>query len=78
MSGPGLFFSTHTAYEGTYMKCLACGDWDVYWVQTVMHNQDEGYEEYACNCCKSRSEYGFKIIERKLSGENNVVPPEQS
>lgn len=56
------------------MRCLICGDSDVYWVQTVMHNEDEGYEEYSCNCCKGRSEYGFRIKEREYTGKDDVIP----
>ena len=59
------------------MKCLVCGDWDVTWVQTVMHNEREGYEEYSCNCCKGRSEYGVRFLECQYTGKNDVCPYEQ-
>jgi uncharacterized protein YecE (DUF72 family) len=63
--------------EEQSMKCLVCGSWDVSWVQTVMHNEDEGYEEYSCGECRSRSEYGIKIIKREYTGKDDVCPYEQ-
>lgn len=56
------------------MRCLICGDQDVTWVTTKMMNEDEGYAEYSCNCCKGRSEYGFKIREREYTGKDDAFP----
>ena len=64
----------HLKWERDQLKCLVCGSSDVCWVQTVMHNEDEGYEEYSCDACRSRSEYGFKVVKRQYTGKDDVIP----
>jgi len=59
------------------MKCLVCGSDETEWILTVMNNEDEGFEEYACKTCKSHIEYGFTIVTRSYTGRNDVYPYEE-
>jgi len=58
------------------LKCLVCGSDETEWLETVLGYNDEGYEEYACEICKGRSEYGIKIVKIEYTGKNDVIPYE--
>lgn len=44
------------------MNCRICGSDDTYWISTVMINDEEGYEVYACKVCKGHNEIGIKVM----------------
>jgi len=59
------------------MKCPACQSDDTEWVETILVDQQEGCEEYACIDCKSHFELGIKIVRFIYTHKDNVFPPEK-
>jgi DNA-directed RNA polymerase subunit RPC12/RpoP len=59
------------------MKCLVCHSDNAEWVETIMENEDEGYEAYACKDCRSRTEYGIRVKVRFYTGHNNIFTFEE-
>ena len=59
------------------MKCLVCGSDETEWLETIMENDTEGYETYACTACRSQTEYGIGIEKLVYTGNDNVFPYEK-
>ena len=59
------------------MKCPACGSDSIYWIETILENRTEGFEEYACNTCKGHFERGINIKHIEYTGKDDVFPFEQ-
>jgi hypothetical protein len=59
------------------MKCLICSSDETEWLETIMLDQEEGYESYTCRNCRGKFDIGMKVTGLAYTSMDNVFPFEK-